>query len=168
MKSIYSKLLLIVVLMAGLCACEGKDNTPEQPKVDYDKMIGTWTLNSFTEKWVNTTEDEVELDTTINRGTLTIRKDLDEEQQMQYFYTENFLTQEEYEGMILIENGYLNLCAIDGFNRRDLVNNYEYEVSFPADNKMEWTYEWTGTHKRGSDIHQDKRTVKAVFTKQNN
>ena len=157
-------IVLLAALTAGLCSCNGGNAPQPQPSTDFDKMIGTWTLNSYTEKWENTTEQIVERDTTINRGTLVIRKDLDEEQQMQYFYTENFLSAEEYEGMILIENGYLNLCAIDGFNRKDLENNYEYAVSFPSDNKMEWTYEWTGTHKRGSDIHQDKRTVKAVFT----
>lgn len=160
------KLLLIVALSAMLFACD-KDNDPRS-NVDYDKMIGTWTLNSYTEKWVITDDNTVEIDNTINQGTLIIEKKQNEEQEMHYFYKENFLSEngDEYEGMISIENGYLNLRAIDGFNRNDIQNNYEYTVSFPSDNKMEWTCNWTGTHSRNGIAHQDKRTVKGIFTKQ--
>ena len=165
MKKIFSKVLFLAVLMAGFCACKDNGNAPEQ-KVDYDKMIGTWTLNGLTEKWVNTTDDKVELDQSINKGTLTIRKDRAGEDGMQYFYKENFLGNEEYEGMILIENGMLNLCDIEGFTRKDLYNNYEYVVSFPAEGKMEWTYDWKGEHFRDGVGHQDHRTVIAKFTKQ--
>ena len=164
MKRFYSPLLLLVVLMAALCACNDNGNNP-QPKVDYDKMIGTWTLNGYSEHWVNTTADIVEIDTTINKGTLTIRKET-EDDETKYIYTENFLTGEEYEGVIDIEDGAIILRASDGFNRKDLVNIYEYTVSFPADNKMDWTYEWTGSHIVNSVSHQDRRTVIGKFTRQ--
>ena len=168
MKKIYSKLLLIVVLMAGLCACKGNGNTPEQPKVDYDKMVGTWTLNSWEIKQVNTDENIVEVDSIINQGQITIRKGQVEDGYTKYPYTENFLSINggEYEGVILIENGMINLCKEDGFNRQDMEYNFEYTVSFPADNKMEWSYDWKGAHTRGGVTHQDHRTVKAIFTKQ--
>ena len=167
MKKIYSKLLLIVVLMAGFCACN-KDNEPEQQKVDYDKMIGTWTLNSWEIKQVNTDENIVEVDSIINQGQITIRKGQVEDGYTKYPYTENFLSINggEYEGVILIENGMINLCQEDGFIRKDMEYNFEYTVSFPADNKMEWNYNWTGDHTRGGVTHKDHRTVKAIFTKQ--
>lgn len=167
MKKIFSKVLFLAVLTAGFCACN-KDNEPEQPKVDYDKMLGTWTLNSWSIKQVNTDENIVEVDSTINKGTITITKKDAGEDGVQYFYTENFLSINggEYEGMILIENGMLNLCKEDGFNRQDMEYNFEYTVSFPADNKMEWNYNWTGDHTRGGVTHKDHRTVKAIFTKQ--
>ena len=168
MKKIYSKLILIVVLMAGLCACEGSGNTPEQQKVDYDKMVGTWTLNSWEIKQVNTDDNIVEVDSIINQGQITIRKGQVEDGYTKYPYTENFLSINggEYEGVILIENGMINLCQEDGFIRKDMEYNFEYTVSFPADNKMEWSYDWKGAHTRGGVTHQDHRTVKAIFTKQ--
>ena len=167
MKKLYSTLLLIVVLMAGLCACKDNGNNPEQ-KIDYDKMIGTWTLNSWSIKQVNTDENIVEVDSIINQGKITIRKGKNEEGYTKYPYTENFLSINggEYEGVILIENGMINLCKEDGFNRQDMEYNFEYTVSFPADNKMEWNYNWTGDHTRGGVTHKDHRTVKAIFTKQ--
>ena len=165
MKKIFSKVLFLVVLTAGFCACNGND--PEQPKVDYDKMLGTWTLNSWSIKQVNIDDNIVEVDSTINKGTITITKKDAGEDGVQYFYTENFLSIDggEYEGMILIENGMLNLCKEDGFNRQDMEYNFEYTVSFPAEGKMEWTYDWTGEHFRGGVSHQDHRTVIAKFTK---
>lgn len=166
MEKIFSKVLFLAVLMAGFCACNG--NEPEPAKVDYDKMIGTWTLNSWSIKQVNTDENIVEVDSTINKGTMIITKKDAGEDGVQYFYTENFLSINggEYEGMILIENGMLNLCKEDGFNRQDMEYNFEYKVSFPSDGKMEWTYDWKGEHFRGGVSHQDHRTVIAKFTKQ--
>lgn len=167
MKKMYLKVLFLAVLMAGFCACKDKGNNPEQ-KVDYDKMIGTWTLNSYTESWVNTDENKVEKDRTVNKGTLTIRKEQDNSGDMQYYYTENFVNDkcEEYSGRIDITDGCIFLHASDGFSRGDGAEVYDYVVSFPADNKMEWTYDWTGTHSDGIVSHQDKRTVKGIFTKQ--
>ena len=167
MKKIFSKVLFLAVLMAAFCACKDSQNTPEQ-KVDYDKMLGTWTLNSWSIKQVNIDENIVEVDSTINKGTITITKKDTGEDGVQYFYTENFLSINggEYEGMILIENGMLNLCKEDGFNRQDMEYNFEYNISFPADNKMEWTYDWKGDHTRGGVTHKDHRTVIAKFTKQ--
>lgn len=133
MTKIFSKVLFLAVLMAGFCACKNNENAPEQ-KVDYDKMIGTWTLNSWSIKQVNTDDNIVEVDSTINKGTMTISKKNAGEDGTQYFYTENFLSINggEYTGMILIENEMLNLCKEDGFNRQDMEYNFEYKVSFPA------------------------------------
>jgi|GEM_PF-2482710 len=170
MKSIIFKSLLVVVLMAGLCACNnnGNNNPPEQPKtVDYDKMIGFWNLDSFAEKWVNTDENIVERDTTITKGSITIKKEKDEDGDMQYYYTENFLTMdgEEYEGRFFFSGGFAYLYAQDGFNRKDQASTYDFTVTFPAENKMEWTYNWKGTHADYTMSHQDHRTVTAKFTK---
>jgi len=168
MKKMYSKVLILAVLMAGFCACKGNENSPEAKKIDYDKMIGTWTLNSYTESWINTDEDKVEKDRSVNKGTLTIKKEKDNEGNMQYYYTENFVNDNgsEYSGRIDISNDMIYLHASDGFSRSDNAETYDYRVTFPADNKMEWTYEWTGTHSRNGVAHQDKRSVKGIFTKQ--
>ena len=60
--------------VAMFTACsQNNPSDPGQQKVDYDKMIGTWTLNSWSIKLVNTDENIVEVDSTINKGQLTIR-----------------------------------------------------------------------------------------------
>ena len=47
-------MVLMVALTAGLYSCNGNGIEPQpKPSTDFDKMIGTWTLNSYTEKWVN-------------------------------------------------------------------------------------------------------------------
>lgn len=166
----YFAMLLVAVLTLGLVSCNGKNEPepePEQKKtVDYDKMLGTWTLESYTEKWVNTDEKIVEKDRTVNQGSLTVTKKSDEDGTY-YAYTENFVHEEakEYSGRIEISNGYICLNNPEGFIRDDGANTYDFTVSFPADGRMEWTCNWTGTHKHNSNLHQDKRTVKAVFVK---
>lgn len=149
-------------------ACEGNGASDPGANVDFDKMVGTWTLNSYTMKFVNTDDNIVEVDSTINKGQLTIRKDKDKEGNTLYLYTENFLSKYggECSGVISIEKGMINLYAEDGFNRKDMDYTFEYTVSFPADNKMEWSYNWTGEHSNYVTSHQDKRTLKAIFTKQ--
>ena len=169
MKKYFYVALMCLAGVAMFTACnQNNPSDPGQQQVDYDKMIGTWTLNSWTIKQVNTDENIVEVDSTINKGQLTIRNGQSEEGYTKYPYIENFLSMNggEYEGVILIENGMLNLCREDGFIRQDMEYNFEYTVSFPADNKMEWSYDWKGAHTRGGVTHQDHRTVKAIFTKQ--
>ena len=167
MKKMYSKVLILAVLVACFCACKDNENDPKE-KVDYDKMIGTWTLNSYTETWMNTDENIVEKDRSVNEGTLTIRKEKDDAGDMQYYYTENFVSDSctEYSGQIDISGGFIYLHGPDGFSRGDGAEMYDYKVSFPADNKMEWSYNWTGAHSDGVVSHQDRRTVKGIFTKQ--
>ena len=41
--------VLMAALTAGLCACNGGNDPQPQPSTDFDKMIGTWTLISYTE-----------------------------------------------------------------------------------------------------------------------
>ena len=167
MKKMYSKVLFLAVLMAGFCACKDNSNAPDQT-VNYDKMIGTWKLESYSEKWVNTDENKEEKNRTVTQGTLTIKKEKDNDGDMQYYYTENFVNDNctEYSGRIDFNGGFIYLHASDGFSRGDKAEIYDYTVSFPADNKMEWTYNWTGTHSDGSVSHQDKRTVKGIFIRQ--
>ena len=166
MKKMYSRVLLWAVLAAGLLACNR--NTPDAPKVDYDKMIGTWQLVSYSEKWVNTDESIVEKDRTVNQGALTIRKEKDSSEDMQYYYTEDFVNDKctEYSGRIDISGGFIYLHAEDGFSRSDGAEMYDYTVSFPEEGKMEWTYNWKGSHFRDGVAHQDERVVKGVFIKQ--
>lgn len=166
MKHIFSKVLFLSVLMAAFCACKDKGNTPE-PQINYDKMIGSWKLESYSEKWTNMDDNIVEKDRTVTTGTLTIKKEKDNEG-MQYFYTENFVSDkcEEYSGRIDINGGLIYLHASDGFSRSDGAETYDYTVSFPADNKMEWTYDWKGVHSHNGLTHQDERKVKGIFIKQ--
>jgi hypothetical protein len=129
-------------------------------------MIGTWTLNSYTEKWVNIDADKVEKDRTVNRGSLTIKKEKDGNDSY-YTYTENFVNEEgtEYSGRIEITNGCIILSDPEGFMRGDGGNTYDFNVTFPAEGKMEWTYSSTKRHIQNTDAHNDKREVKGVFSK---
>ena len=112
--------VLLAALTAGLCSCNGGNDPQPKPSTDFDKMIGTWTLNSYTEKWVNIDADKVEKDRTVNRGSLTIKKEKDGNDSY-YTYTENFVNEEgtEYSGRIEITNGCIILSDPEGFMRGD-------------------------------------------------
>ena len=158
--------VLMAALTAGLCACNGDNEPQPQPSTDFDKMIGTWTLNSYTEKWVNIDANQVEKDRTVNHGSLTIQKVTDDNESY-YTYTENFVNEKgtEYSGQIEITDGCITLCAPEGFIRDDGADTYYFSVTFPAEGKMEWTYSITGRHIQNNDEHNDKRDAKGVFTK---
>ena len=158
--------VLLAALTAGLCSCNGGNDPQPKPSTDFDKMIGTWTLNSYTENWVNIDADKVEKDRTVNRGSLTIKKEKDGDDSY-YTYTENFVNEEgtEYSGRIEITNGCIILSDPEGFMRGDGGNTYDFNVTFPAEGKMEWTYSSTKRHIQNTDAHNDKRDVKGVFTK---
>jgi len=161
-------ILLLAALTSGLFSCQGDSNAPEPGKsFDLDKMAGTWKLVSYTEKWVNVDEDEVEIDRTVNQGTLTVKKETDGEDTY-YTYTENFVSEDckEYSGRIELTDGYICLNDPEGFLRGDKANTYDYTVTFPAAGEMEWSYNWSGKHLHNGVAHNDRRTVKAIFTKQ--
>ena len=74
MKKYFYVALMCLAGVAMFTPCnQNNPSDPGQQQVDYDKMIGTWTLNSWSIKQVNTDENIVEVDSTINKGQLTIR-----------------------------------------------------------------------------------------------
>ena len=164
----YFNLALMCLFCAGFfCACD-KDE-PQKPSVNYDQMIGEWTLTSYSVKWTNMDEGKVEKDFTYDSGFLNIEKKDDGSGDMYYYYRENFANEsrEEYYGRLEIDtkNNFIYLRAEDGFQRSDNAEIYDFTVSFPAEGKMEWTYSWQGSHGDLSVSHTCKREVKAVFSK---
>lgn len=163
MKKYFNWVLVCLFCAGFFCACN--NNEPQKPSVNYDKLTGSWKLTSYSVKWVNLDEDKVEKDFVYDSGYLKIEKKEDGN----YYYTENFVNEsrEEYYGQIEIDskNNFIYLNAEDGMQRRDNADTYDFTVSFPADGKMEWTYNWKGTHSNYSVSHTCQRNVKAVFTK---
>lgn len=166
-------MVLLTAVAIAVCAC-GEKNQPDQgqggKKVNYDQMIGSWKLTSYTVKWVNLDESKVEKDFSYQDGYLVIEKKKTDDGDA-YFYKENFALEEnreEYYGMLEIDakNNFVYLRADDGSQRRDNAEIYDFVVSFPADGKMEWTYERKCTHANYTSSHNCQRNAKAVFVKQ--
>ena len=168
MKHLFSKIMLFAAFAVAMCACNQNDPY-QKPKVDYDKIIGSWKLTSYSVFWKNLDEDKVEKDFSYQDGFLVVEKKKTDDGDA-YFYKENFANENrtEYYGMLEIDtkNNLIYLRAEDGFQRKDNADIYDFNVSFPADGKMEWSYEWKGEHSNYSVSHTCQRSVKAVFTKQ--
>lgn len=170
MKKIFYVALTCLASMVLLTACEKKD-TPEEGgnKVNYDKMIGSWKLTSYSVLWKNLDDNTTEKKQNYNDGYLVIEKRHTDDGDA-YFYKENFAdeSREEYEGMLEIDtkNNQVYLRAKDGFQRSDNAEIYDFKVSFPSDGKMEWDYHTTASHGINGDYHKCQRDVKAVFVKQ--
>ena len=170
----WSRIAMMMLLAAcvSFAAC-GDGSDPVKPgdkkvSIDTTKLLGTWELQSFSQKWVNTDENIVELDTTITSGTIKFYIDKDERYgETHIFYKENFYDgTTEYTGQLEVStDGKITLRAEDGFLRNGRTFDYEFTLSFPAADKMQWTYDWTGTHIQNTYKHQDKRTASASFNK---
>lgn len=169
MKKTFSKIMLLAVLAVAMCACDSKNQPDQKQKVDYDQMIGSWKLTSYSVLWTNVDEDKVEKQFSYQDGYLVIEKKRTDDGDA-YFYRENFAleSREEYYGMLEIDtkNNFIYLRAEDGFQRRDLAEIYDFVVSFPAEGKMEWNYAWKGAHGNYDESHTCQRAVKAVFEAQ--
>ena len=161
-------MMLLLAVAAAVCACDSKSEPDPKQKVDYDKMIGSWKLTSYSVLWKNVDEDKVEKELSYQDGFLVIEKKKIDEGEA-YFYKENFAleSREEYYGMLEIDskNNQIYLRAEDGFQRKDKADIYDFAVSFPAEGKMEWNYNWKGEHSDYGQSHTCHRTVKAVFAK---
>lgn len=165
MKKLFSKFLFVAALAAGVCACSPK-NQPEQPKVDYDKMIGNWNVTSYTVKWINLDDNETLKNIDLKDGSLAISKRT-ENDETYFYYTENFISEkrEEYSGRLDVSDRCIELRNNQGFLRDDGADTYEFAVSFPADNQMQWEFEWKGSRFVNGLTHQEQRNVKAVFVR---
>lgn len=168
MKKSISKILLLAAFVVAACACNSKNEPENKQKVDYDQMIGSWNLSSYSVLWKNVDEDKVEKEISYQDGYLVIEKKKTNDGDA-YFYKENFAleSREEYYGMLEIDtqNDLIYLRAEDGFQRKDNAEIYDFKVSFPAAGKMEWNYSWKGAHSNYGTPHTCQRTVKAVFVK---
>ena len=169
MKKFFYAALMCMVSMVFFTAC-GKDEPEDgSKKMNYDQMIGSWKLTSYSVLWKNLDDNITEKELNYNDGFLVIEKKKTDDGDA-YFYKENFAdeSREEYEGMLEIDtkNNQVYFRAEDGFQRSDNAEIYDFKVSFPENGKMEWDYHTTATHTRNSVSHQCKRDVKAVFVKQ--
>ena len=168
MKQLFSKIMLLAALAVAVCACNENEADKGGKQVNYDLMIGSWNLTSYSVLWRNVDEDKVEKDFSYQDGYLVIEKKNTDDGEA-YFYKENFAldSREEYYGMLEIDtrNNFIYLRAEDGFQRKDNAEIYDFTVSFPAEGKMEWNYKWTGGHSNYGPLHTCQRTVKAVFNK---
>ena len=167
MKMYFKSALMCLFCAVIFCACD--NNEPRKSSVNYDQMIGSWTLTSYSVKWTNLDENIVEKELVYDNGFLTIEKKDDGTGDMYYYYKENFANEsrKEYSGRLEIDskNNLIYLRAEDGFQRGDNAEIYDFAVSFPSEGKMEWTYSWKGAHSKNSILHTCQREVKAVFTK---
>ena len=168
MTKLFSKIMLLTALAVAVCACDSENEPDKGNKVNYDQMIGSWNLTSYSVLWKNLDENKVEKELSYQDGYLVIEKKKTDDGDA-YFYKENFAleSREEYEGMLEIDtkNNFIYLRAEDGFQRKDNAEIYDFTVSFPAEGKMEWNYSWKGDHSNYGTSHTCQRTVKAVFVK---
>ena len=170
MKKYFYVALMCLSSMFLFNACNQNAPGDEGNKVNYDQMIGSWKLTSYSVLWKNLDDNTPEKELNYTDGYLVIEKRHTDDGDA-YFYKENFANEEsreEYEGMLEIDskNNQVYLRAEDGFQRRDNAEIYDFKVSFPADGKMEWDYHTTASHGINGVYHQYKRDVKAVFVKQ--
>ena len=171
MKKFFYVALVCMVSAVFFSACNKNEPEDGGKKVNYDQMIGSWKLTSYSVLWKNLDDNTTEKELNYTDGYLVIEKKKTDDGDA-YFYKENFAdeSREEYEGMLEIDtkNNQVYLRAENGFQRNDYAEIYDFKVSFPADGKMEWDYHTTATAKHGSNgvSHQCKRDVKAVFVKQ--
>jgi len=169
MKKFFYVALMCMVSAVFFSACNKNEPEDGGNKVNYDQMIGSWKLTSYSVLWKNLDDNTPEKELNYTDGYLVIEKKKTDDGDA-YFYKENFAdeSREEYEGMLEIDskNNQVYFRAEDGFPRRDNAEIYDFKVSFPENGKMEWDYHTTATHSRNSVSHQCKRDVKAVFVKQ--
>ena len=157
--------MLLAAVAVAVCACDGK-NQPDQKKTDYDKMVGNWNVSSYTVKWINLDESKTLKDISLNEGSLSVSKKT-EDGDTYFYYTEDFIIgkHEAYSGRLDVSDNGIELRDSDGFLRKDDADSYEFTVSFPSANQMEWVYEWKGSRSVDGVAHQEQRSVKAVFNK---
>ena len=168
MKKFFYVALMCMVSSVFFSACEKDDAGDGGQKVNYDQMIGSWKLTSYSVLWKNLDDNITEKELNYTDGYLVIEKRHTDDGDA-YFYKENFANEsrEEYEGMLYIDtkNNQVYFHAEDGFTRTD-AEIYDFKVSFPENGKMEWDYHTTASHGINGVYHQCKRDVKAVFVKQ--
>ena len=167
MKKYFSVALMCLVSLFFFSACNN-DEPENKENVNYDQMIGSWKLTSYSVIWKNVSDDQIEKSLNYQDGYLIIEKKKFEDVDA-YFYKENFAREDrqEYYGMIEIdtERNFIYLRGEDGFPRDD-AEIYDFTVSFPADGKMQWKYSWKGDHTPSGVSHICQRDVIAVFVKQ--
>ena len=164
MRKILSLALMCFAAIA-FTACNNEE--PTTPKVDFDKMVGTWNVNNYSVVITNVDAGKEVANISRNSGVLTITKRT-EDGDVYYDYTENFINEsgEAYSGRFIISKNTIEMGDSEGFMRKD-VDTYDFTVSALTDNKMEWTYESEKQYSNSStgENYKRKTVAKAVFTK---
>ena len=171
MKRFMTKTLLLAALVAFFGGCKNNDTDKEpETKVNYDLLVGTWTLNQYNVVIVNLDENKELQNISRNKGTLTVTKKTDDENEVHYCYTEDFINPDygTYSGEFILDNktNRIELAGKDGFMRSDNADVYDMDLKVLTDTKMEWSYVRTHTHSRTNEVpFQEKITLTATFTK---
>lgn len=132
-----------------------KEETPEQPAAAFDgsKLLGAWKVSTYSCVRTNLDADTIILkDERANAGSISIRKVGDE-----YLYTENFISDDSYEGKMEVGDGVVSLNDSEGFMRTNF--SYDLKVSDLTDKSMKWSYSATGTTKSMLIINGEKKEV---------
>lgn len=161
MKRYFYAALVCLASMAFFCACNNDE--PEKAKVNFDKMVGTWKLNSYKVLVTNLDESKELENISRNKGTMTVTKKT-EDGDTNYYYTENFVNEngEEYSGRFIISNGTIEMAAQDGFRRSDGATTYDFTVSKLTNTQMEWTYDVVQDYSSTSTGEKYKRKTVAT------
>ena len=153
--------------LASLMLMACNNNEPATPTVNYDLLIGSWTLNSYSVLITNLDEGKEIENISRNNGTLTITKETVDDE-VYYYYTENFINPEvpSYSGRFEFTKNTLEMNDREGSLRTDVEYIYDYTISVLTDKKMEWTYESEKPVSSAGKNYTRKIVSKAVFTKQ--
>ena len=105
MKKYFYVALMCLSSMILFNACNQNAPGDEGKKVNYDQMIGSWKLTSYSVLWKNLDDDLVEKELNYSDGYLVIEKKKTDDGDA-YFYKENFADESraEYEGMLEIDS----------------------------------------------------------------
>ena len=153
---------------ATFTSCKSK-NDPEKPaqeETNYDKMIGTWTLKSYSLIVFNIDKNKETQNDTRDKGTLVITKKTNGDGEAEYFYTENFLQENEveYSGKIQFLEDLVFLRDENGFMRTNIFV-YDFKVPVLTEHEMKWTYDETHDVTVNGVSHKEQVTANIVFTK---
>lgn len=160
----------LAVTTATFTSCNKSQNEPDTPEqtveTDYSKMVGTWTLKSYSHVVFNIDKNEEVENVTRDKGTLVVTKETNGDGVAEYFYTENFLLEngEEYSGKFEFYEDLVILRDINGFMRTNIFV-YDFNVPVLTENEMKWTYDRTHTVTLNGVSHKEQVTETIVLTR---
>ena len=96
MKKFFYVALMCMVSMVFFSACEKDDAGDGGNKVNYDQMIGSWKLTSYSVLWKNLDDNTPEKELNYTDGYLVIEKRHTDDGDA-YFYKENFANESREE-----------------------------------------------------------------------
>ena len=154
----------LAAMTTTFTSCEPKNNpeTPDQKENNYDKMVGTWTMKSYSFVVFNIDKNQETQNDTRDKGTLVVTKKTNGDGAAEFFYTENFL--EEYSGKLDFHDDLIILRDEFGFMRTNIFV-YDFKVPVLTEHEMKWSYDETHTVTVNGVSRQERVTENIVFEK---